>query len=384
MDLDSASLQDLGAKILELRQQIADLNRVSSQTTSNFSPTRSDAVQLTPTGSGGYDLEAVDRSTSVLDDTEELARKYRITGRSCFPVELARGARAKEEIQEIDRERKRRKGKERAEEDEGGQDEEMVRRGVAVRLETYYNDRYLEPYYVVFAHRLPDLDGPATPSDRQLYIPHHTIPHWIPFSQLAWRYLGVRVQSDDANPAELAGDAKGGEPDLELFLSNLEIYLDAYVSRREQLAALRAAFSPAEPSLSSTALNFRLFSSEACDRVMVEWIVPRKRQPVKGGEDDDEREDEDEADVEQSIMVQVAFHDLRIERFEEIGEKDGASLLVRYGERLLDDMTPDHVFARRLAKEALGGPEEKRTMEQVVRFLVEETTADGRNPAAWW
>lgn len=65
-----------------------------------------------------------------LNEATAWARRYRITGRSCFGVELARGKRAKEEIKE----REKGKGKER----EGDREREFVKKGVAVRLETFY------------------------------------------------------------------------------------------------------------------------------------------------------------------------------------------------------------------------------------------------------
>jgi hypothetical protein len=71
-----------------------------------------------------------------LAEARELTRRYRITGRSCFGVELARGTRAKREIME--REQGKGKGKEREQEGQVGMEREFVRKGVAVRLETFY------------------------------------------------------------------------------------------------------------------------------------------------------------------------------------------------------------------------------------------------------
>lgn len=52
-------------------------------------------------------------------EVEERARRYRVGGRSCFPIELARGKRAREEE----------KGK--------GKEMGWARKGVVVRLETF-------------------------------------------------------------------------------------------------------------------------------------------------------------------------------------------------------------------------------------------------------
>lgn len=67
----------------------------------------------------------------VLAETEAWARGFRMSGQSCFPVELDVGKRARESIEA------RGKGK-------GRQDssERWVRKGVAVRLETFHQGRY--------------------------------------------------------------------------------------------------------------------------------------------------------------------------------------------------------------------------------------------------
>ncbi|GAA5823001.1 hypothetical protein JCM11251_004453 [Rhodosporidiobolus azoricus] len=387
METDDVSLEALRAEVAELKQKLATSYRQPFASTSALPPFQPVAGQSRSLNASNTSFDPTDSSTSAHDDTQELARKYRLTGRSCFPVELARGARAKEEIKAVERERKkRRKGKERAIEDDEADrvEDDMVRKGVAVRLETFYAGRYYEPYYIVFSHHLPDLDGPTSPNP-QLYIPHHTIPHWVPLAQLTWRYLGVRLQSEDTHPADLAGDEKGGEADLELFLSHLQVYLTAFVSRREQLVALRSAFSPKPPS-ASPVFDFRLFASEPCDRFFLEWNIASAREQAKRDDDDDDDDDEEDGEevqekVLKSVVVQVAFHDLRIERFEEIDGEKGASLLVRYSEKHPGDNTADEIILTSLAEEAVRSREEGRTLEEVVKSLVAETTRDGWAPA---
>lgn len=78
--------------------------------------------------------------SAQLQSTLELARKWRITGRSVFLIELARGMRAKREMVAKEREAGKGKGKGR-ERDEGAEGEgerEFVKKGVVVRLETFY------------------------------------------------------------------------------------------------------------------------------------------------------------------------------------------------------------------------------------------------------
>ncbi|GAA6004533.1 hypothetical protein JCM10207_000921 [Rhodosporidiobolus poonsookiae] len=362
------SLTALKAREQELRRQLAALDRQPSPSSSSlplFRPSQPSSHAQLPQG-----------VTPADGDAQELARQYRLVGRSCFPVELARGARAKEELDEVERERKRRKGEGKEREAER---DEFVRKGVAVRLETFFAGRFYEPYYVVFARHLPDLDpsdsrSPADPSS--LFIAHHTIPHWIPLPRLAWQYLGVRVKSADKHPADSASDEKGGEADMDLFLTQLTPYLNAHISRREQLNSLRSTFS----SASHPSLKLRIFSSESCDRIMVEWNLPSPRSSTeKGrGEQDSEEEEEEEAGPMRSVMVQIAFHDLRLERFEPFEGEDGASLLVRCMEKEPDELTPRQTVLQALADKAVGGSlDGGKTVEQVVRALVEETTRTG-------
>jgi hypothetical protein len=106
----------------------------------------------------------------------------------------------------------------------------------------------------------------------------------------------------------------------QLFLTRLTVYLNAHLSRREQLISLRAAYS-----LSSfTSLDFRLFASESNDRIIVEWDLPSPSE-----------EDEDEQGrMERIVVVQMAFLDLRRSLLATSrSEGMGGSLLVRYVER---------------------------------------------------
>ncbi|GAA5848383.1 hypothetical protein JCM8547_004498 [Rhodosporidiobolus lusitaniae] len=370
------SIETLQARVDELRRQLSSSSPPPAPSTSALPPFRPQSADADPASTSLVPI------SSSLDAEDEFVRRFRATGRSCFPVELARGARAKEEIKDIERERKRLKGKGKEREEDDREEGDMVRKGTAVRLETFCGGRYYEPYYVVFTRRLPDLHpSSSSPANPPLYIAHHTIPHWLPLSQLAWRYLGVHLQSEDEDPAEQSGEEKAGEADLELFLSHLTAYLNAYVSRREQLVALRTAYSLDSPSSSVASLrNFRLFASESCDRIMVEWtLLPPGRTGKREGSAQEEEEEEDEEDGEtRSVVVQIAFHDLKVERFEQIGGKNGASLLVRLVEKG-EDLSSQQSILESTARRALSGNKGK-AMEEVVRAVVDETTQDGWQP----
>ncbi|GAA5968094.1 hypothetical protein JCM11641_003728 [Rhodosporidiobolus odoratus] len=365
-----------------LRARVEELRRRLDFLRSNLSPLAESATALRPfpIPSGSRDTPAYARDPPGESQvTDELARQYRVTGRSCFPVELARGARAKEEMEEIERERRRRKGKSKEKEVEEVGDG-FVRKGMAVRLETFHNGRFFEPYYVVFAHALPDLDDPLA-SSLPLYITDHTLPHWLPLREIAWRYLGVRLRDDDGTAGYAPEDDKGGEADLELFLSHLTAQINAFVSRREQLVALQSAYSPD----TYQSLHFRVFSSEPCDRVVVEWRLSAPNHKVKEVDDDSEDEEDLEEDGEgtkpsRTVVVQVALHDLRTDRFETVEADEVASLLVRYVETRPSPAAPHQKILSGLAKRALQRQDQGITIEGVVRDIVEATMGPGWSP----
>ncbi|BGP30019.1 hypothetical protein JCM10296v2_001771 [Rhodotorula toruloides] len=356
------SLEALRARADELRRRITFLRASSSLSSFPSTSSASDDSIFRPpsTLSSSSDTQAA----------TELARTYRLTGRSCFAVELARGNRAKEEMGEIGRERKKRKvegkGKRKAEEEEEGEEgkaEGFARKGTAVRLETFFQGRYYEPYYIVFARRLPDLDKPAVDAELPIDIAHHTIPHWIPLDELSRRYLGGPLEGEET--AGRRGDA-AGQPDLELFLTRLTPYLNAFVSRREQLVSLLAAHSTS----SHPSLHFRIFASEPCDRIVIEWQLPSTSL----------QEDEEVDEGKKRIVAQVAGRDLRAERFAERAEGEEVSLLVRYIEQASDGREARQLVLHTLTAATLQLAGKERTIEAVVRGLVDETTRAGWVP----
>lgn len=105
---------------------------------------------------------AATAASPALDDATELARRYRLTGRSVFWVELRPGMRARaEEAERVGGEGKG-KGKEKekereADDGEGGQvvAPEFVRKGVAIRLETFCKGQSTLEQQVFVAQNLP-------------------------------------------------------------------------------------------------------------------------------------------------------------------------------------------------------------------------------------
>ena len=166
-------------------------------------------------------------------------------------------------------------------------------------------------------------------------------------------------------------------------------YLNAHVSRRQQLLALRDAYSTS----THAKLDLRVFSSEPSDRVIVEWDL--EALSTHGRRRSDYDEDDDEG-VERMIIVQLAFLDLRTDRIDASG---GGTILVRYVEKrpgtgesrhfeALSAMStqsadlipctveepPTQVMLDELAKRVTSG---SRGVEEVIADLVEETTAEG-------
>ena len=94
--------------------------------------------------------ERLDRTLpgpSGLDDAAERARRFRLTGRSVFGIELARGQRAKATAQENVLNESKGKGKARVvvDDEQGDQAEpEFVRKGVVVRLETFWRGKSIK------------------------------------------------------------------------------------------------------------------------------------------------------------------------------------------------------------------------------------------------
>lgn len=107
----------------------------------------------------------------------------------------------------------------------------------------------------------------------------------------------------------------------QLFLTRLLVFLNAHLSRREQLISLRSAYS-----LSNfTSMDFRIFASESNDRIVVEWDLASPSE---------EDEEDEEGRTERIVVVQMAFLDLRRSLLAtQRSDGMGGSLLVRYVER---------------------------------------------------
>jgi len=76
---------------------------------------------------------------------------------------------------------------------------------VGIRLETFYSSKFREPFYLLISQET---------RDDELRIAKHTIPHFIPLRELEKKFLNV---------------------DMDSLLHVLEDYVQAFVSRREQI-----------------------------------------------------------------------------------------------------------------------------------------------------
>ena len=98
--------------------------------------------------------------SSLRKSAAQTSHAFRALGFSCFNVDLARGS--------FERSRT-----------------DIVKKGLAVRIEVFTVNKYFEPYYVIFSKPVLNEDFPSL-----IHVPHHTIPHHIPLRSLAERYLG--------------------------------------------------------------------------------------------------------------------------------------------------------------------------------------------------
>uniref|UniRef100_U9U0E2 Uncharacterized protein n=1 Tax=Rhizophagus irregularis (strain DAOM 181602 / DAOM 197198 / MUCL 43194) TaxID=747089 RepID=U9U0E2_RHIID len=110
----------------------------------------------------------------ILQDSEEreyqkILNAYRLTGKTIFPVKENR---------------------------------------IGLRFETFYNAKYLEPYYIFLEQNQ---------ENEQLSIFRHTLPHFIPLDELEAKYLNK---------------------DMNKFANMVDDYLQAFVMRREEVRTL--------------------------------------------------------------------------------------------------------------------------------------------------
>ncbi|ORY72208.1 hypothetical protein BCR35DRAFT_354448 [Leucosporidium creatinivorum] len=379
----SESLDSLRQRAAALRAQLAQL-RASQPPAPPIAPLPSlTSLRPLPTHSSSSSshltttLPGSNPAETELHATQELARKYRITGRSAFPVELARGVRAKREALEREKKEVAEKGKGKGKQrdvDEPERERQFVKKGVAVRLETFYEGRYYEPYYLVFAPQSDSTPIAEFSSNAEkpppLQIVHHSIPHWLPLKELSQKYLRVGICGEEDEPAEDDGaelsSRKAVQPDLDLFLTRLLVFLNAHLSRREQLISLRSAYS-----LSNfTSMDFRIFASESNDRIVVEWDLASPSE---------EDEEDEEGRTERIVVVQMAFLDLRRSLLAtQRSDGMGGSLLVRYVERKpASGEPPLQIVLEELTAQVLKDPKEGRSMLKVIKELVDETTSEG-------
>jgi len=161
--------------------------------------------------------------------------------------------------------------------------------GLGVRLETFYQGRFYEPFYLIFARpsqlvkdeakalapALGDAatSSNATPSQRGIRLMRHTIPHFIPIGDILRSYMRPDNIADDEDQVETGGlqmlDGLMAREGLHFFLSQLHSYLQSFVSRRQQAVAL--AQLPL-PGISQSSL--RAFGNDSFGQLTVRWDLP--------------------------------------------------------------------------------------------------------------
>ncbi|RUS19757.1 Cenp-O kinetochore centromere component-domain-containing protein [Endogone sp. FLAS-F59071] len=110
---------------------------------------------------------------------------------------------------------------------------------VGVRFETFYGGKYHEPYYLILKMDI---------STDRLVVAKHTIPHFIPLRSLEKQYLNT---------------------DMDALTKSLDDHLQAYISRREQVKALRVQQEDRQVTvMANAAFNFVEIMAVLTDRTI--------------------------------------------------------------------------------------------------------------------
>ncbi|CAB4391023.1 unnamed protein product [Rhizophagus irregularis] len=141
----------------------------------------------------------------ILQDSEEreyqkILNAYRLTGKTIFPVKENR---------------------------------------IGLRFETFYNAKYLEPYYIFLEQNQ---------ENEQLSIFRHTLPHFIPLDELEAKYLNK---------------------DMNKFANMVDDYLQAFVMRREEVRTLTNNKLNRKPRVNNaySSIEFTILLKDNNDRV---------------------------------------------------------------------------------------------------------------------
>ncbi|GBC10745.1 hypothetical protein RclHR1_09870004 [Rhizophagus clarus] len=108
---------------------------------------------------------------------------------------------------------------------------------IGLRFETFYNAKFLEPYYII-------LD--QNQENEQLSIFRHTLPHFIPLDELEVTYLNK---------------------DMNKFANVVDDYLQAFVTRREEVLTLTKLNRKPRTNNAYTSIEFTVFLKANNDRV---------------------------------------------------------------------------------------------------------------------
>ncbi|KAF9318346.1 hypothetical protein BG003_011359 [Podila horticola] len=111
--------------------------------------------------------------------------------------------------------------------DDDQNDNEPTKKQIGIRIETFAQAKYHEPYYIML--RIKDAKNKVDDDHTaELEITKNTIPHWIPLRDLARRHLNR---------------------DMKIFTRKVSEYLQAFVARRENINKLLRDLSTAADSL---------------------------------------------------------------------------------------------------------------------------------------
>ncbi|KAG0093679.1 hypothetical protein BGZ93_010182 [Podila epicladia] len=111
--------------------------------------------------------------------------------------------------------------------DDDQNENEPTKKQIGIRIETFAQAKYHEPYYIIL--RIKDSKSKVDDDHiTELEITKNTIPHWIPLRDLTRRHLNR---------------------DMKMFTRKVSEYLQAFVTRRENINKLLRDLSTAADSL---------------------------------------------------------------------------------------------------------------------------------------
>jgi len=245
-------------------------------------------------------------------EVEEKCVLYRTAGWTVFEMDLDIGRRGR---------------KSRTEAGEIRNQKEVL--GLGIRLETYCKGRFYEPFYLIFAKPSQEVSqgaeilnssGDDTKKRSNVRLLRHTIPHFVPLSDIMQSHLRPSQYTErdsGAGGLELLEDLMQRDS-LMLFLCQLHTYLQSFVNRREQALALTYLELPG-----TIHSSLQAFSNDSFGQISIRWDLPNPTsKDLKEFEQSEgilypnndgfeaERYAKEEGELNTALEISIVYHDL--------------------------------------------------------------------------